>query len=222
MGFVGLDTQPGLTALENFVRDKSYIQGYSPSQADIAVLKAIKTSPDPAKFPHTSRWYRHISSYEDEFSHLPGDPTKPYTAYGPEAAIAIAAADEDEDIDLFGSDDEEDDAEAVRIREERLAEYNKKKAGKSKPAAKSIVTLDVKPWDDETDMKKLEASVRSIEKEGLVWGGSKLVPVGFGIKKLQITLVVEDDKVSLEELQQEIEEFDEYCQSTDIAAMQKL
>jgi hypothetical protein len=39
---------------------------------------------------------------------------------------------------------------------------------------------------------------------------------GFGIKKLQITLVVEDDKVSLEELQEKIEEFEDYVQSTDI------
>jgi elongation factor 1-beta len=42
---------------------------------------------------------------------------------------------------------------------------------------------------------------------------------GFGIKKLQITLVVEDDKVSLEELQEKIEEFDEYVQSTDIVCI---
>jgi len=49
-------------------------------------------------------------------------------------------------------------------------------------------------------MKLLEESVRSIQKDGLVWGGSKLVAVGFGIKKLQITLVVEDAKVSLDEL----------------------
>lgn len=48
----------------------------------------------------------------------------------------------------------------------------------------------MKPWDDETDMKALEDCVRSIEQEGLVWGASKLVAVGFGIKKLQITLVV--------------------------------
>lgn len=54
----------------------------------------------------------------------------------------------------------------------------------------SVVTLEVKPWDDETDMKALEECVRSIEQEGLVWGASKLVAVGFGIKKLQITLVV--------------------------------
>ncbi|PBP22062.1 elongation factor 1-beta [Diplocarpon rosae] len=83
--------------------------------------------------------------------------------------------------------------------------------------------MDVKPWDDETDMKALEASVRSIEKDGLVWGASKLVAVGFGIKKLQINLVIEDDKIGLDDLQEEIaDSFDEYVQSTDIAAMQKL
>jgi elongation factor 1-beta len=71
-------------------------------------------------------------------------------------------------------------------------------------------------------MKALEASVRSIEKDGLVWGGGKLVAVGFGIKKLQINVVIEDDKVGLDDLQQEIEEFEDYVQSTDIAAMQKL
>lgn len=53
---------------------------------------------------------------------------------------------DDEDVDLFGSDDEEEDAEAARIRDERLAEYKKKKDAKPKLAAKSIVTMDVKPW----------------------------------------------------------------------------
>lgn len=44
----------------------------------------------------------------------------------------------------------------------------------------SVVTLDVKPWDDETDMKALEESVRSIQQDGLVWGASKLVAIGYG------------------------------------------
>jgi elongation factor 1-beta len=35
-------------------------------------------------------------------------------------------------------------------------------------------------------------------------------------------LVVEDEKVSLDELQQEIEADEDHVQSTDIAAMQKL
>lgn len=76
--------------------------------------------------------------------------------------------------------------------------------------------------DDETDLVALEASVRGIEKDGLVWGGSKWVPVGFGIKKLQINLVVEDDKIGLEELEEEIQSFEDYVQSSDIVAMQKL
>ena len=78
--------------------------------------------------------------------------------------------------------------------------------------AKSLVTLDIKPWDDETDMAALEAAVRSIEKPGLLWGLSKLVPIGFGIKKLQMSVVVEDELVSVDELQEEIAEFDDYVQ----------
>jgi elongation factor 1-beta len=68
----------------------------------------------------------------------------------------------------------------------------------------------------------MEENVRAIEMDGLVWGASKLVAVGFGIKKLQINLVVEDEKVSTDALQAQIEEDEDNVQSTDIAAMQKL
>lgn len=88
--------------------------------------------------------------------------------------------------------------------------------------AGSIFTDSHISTDDETDLAALEASVRSIEKDGLVWGASKFVAVGFGIKKLQINLVVEDDKVSLEELEEEIVGFEDYVQSSDVVAMQKL
>jgi elongation factor 1-beta len=37
---------------------------------------------------------------------------------------------------------------------------------------------------------------------------------------LQINLVVEDEKISLDELQEEIAEFEDYVQSSDVAAMQ--
>ena len=82
----------------------------------------------------------------------------------------------------------------------------------SRTIAKSLVTLDIKPWDDETDMAALEAAVRSVEKPGLIWGLSKLVPIGYGIKKLQMTVVVEDELISLDELQEEIAEFEDYIQ----------
>lgn len=64
-------------------------------------------------------------------------------------------------------------------------------ASRPKTVAKSVITLDVKPWDDETSMPELEQRVRSIQMDGLVWGGGQLVPVGYGISKLQINVVVE-------------------------------
>lgn len=54
----------------------------------------------------------------------------------------------------------------------------------------------------------MEASVRSIEKEGLVWGASTFVAIGYGVKKLQITLVITDD-VSLDQIQEECAEFED-------------
>ncbi|KAI1447907.1 putative elongation factor 1-beta [Annulohypoxylon stygium] len=228
MGFIDLLTDAGVAVLNGWLTTRSYITGYAPSQADVVVFKAIKSAPESAKYPNAARWYKHIASFEDEFATLPGDASKPYTVYGPDESAATLnpakapAAEEDDDVDLFGSDDEEEDAEAVRVREERLAAYKAKKEAKPKVAAKSVVTLDVKPWDDETDMAALEAAVRGIEKDGLVWGASKLIPVGFGIKKLQINLVIEDEKISLSDLEEEIQGFEDHVQSTDVFAMQKL
>ncbi|GAA5822925.1 hypothetical protein JCM3770_002177 [Rhodotorula araucariae] len=224
MGFPEFTTPAGLQALEAHLVHVSYIEGFAPSQADVAVFKALPSAPDAATYPHSARWYKHIQSFEAEHETLAGDATKAYTAYGPSTSAAAApAAEEDDDLDLFGSDDEEVDPEAEALKAKRLAEYAAKKANKPKTIAKSLVTLDVKPWDDETDMAELEAFVRSIEKPGLVWGLSKLVPIGYGIKKLQMSLVVEDELVSLDELQEQLaEEGEDWIQSSDVAAMQKL
>lgn len=51
---------------------------------------------------------------------------------------------------------------------------------------------------------------------------AKLVPLAYGINKLQIMCVVEDDKVSVDLLQEKIEELEDLVQSVDIAAFQKI
>ncbi|XP_030218777.1 elongation factor 1-delta isoform X3 [Gadus morhua] len=128
--------------------------------------------------------------------------------------------DDDDDLDLFGSDDE--DAETLRIKQERIDAYAAKKSKKPALIAKSSILLDVKPWDDETDMVKLEECVRSVQADGLLWGASKLLPVGYGIRKLQINCVVEDDKVGTDLLEEEITKFEDYIQSVDVAAFNKI
>ena len=65
-------------------------------------------------------------------------------------------------------------------------------------------------------MAEVERLVRSIECDGLKWGASKLVKVAFGISKLQINCIVEDDKVGTDFLEEEITKFEDhvsdYCQ----------
>ena len=158
-----------------------------------------------SSFQHVLRWAVHLTAINK--TNLP-------------KAKAPVKEDED-DIDLFGSDEEED-AEAEKLKAQRLAEYNAKKAAKPKPAAKSMVILDVKPWDDETDMAALTKGVLEIKMDGLVWGANKLVPVGYGIKKLQITCVIEDEKVGVDDLSDKITDLEDYVQSVDVAAFNKL
>lgn len=60
-------------------------------------------------------------------------------------------------------------------------------------------------------LKEMESLVRGIQMDGLNWGASKLVPVGYGIQKLQILCTIEDEKVSVdvdlvERIQEEFED----------------
>jgi translation elongation factor EF-1beta len=157
-----------------------------------------------------------ISKLESRVAALEGG--KPAAA----APAPAAADDDDDDVDLFGSEDEEESEEKARVTAERLKAYAEKKSKKPALIAKTSVLLDVKPWDDETDMDAMLAAVKTIEMDGLVWGANKLVPIGYGIKKLQIICVVEDAKVSIEELQEKMEEFEDFIQSVDVAAMNKI
>ncbi|NXL08926.1 EF1D factor, partial [Mesembrinibis cayennensis] len=171
-------------------------------ESRLNALEKSSTSHQPSPVPPTQK--------VEPFSVPSKKVELPSASPAKKAQPAATEEDDDDDIDLFGSDDEEEDQEAAKVREERLRQYAEKKAKKPGLIAKSSILLDVKPWDDETDMAKMEECVRSIHMDGLVWGASKLVPVGYGIKKLQIQCVVEDDKVGTDILEEEITKFEDY------------
>merc|ERR1712114_141440 len=219
--FGDLKTPAGAKALDAFLADNSYIEGYVPSQADTAVFEALKGAPG-SDTPHARRWYNHIKSFAAGMKQF-AKASKDAAAYVAGGAAPAAAEEEDDDCDLFGSDeDEEDSEEKQKIVAERLKAYAERKAKKPGPIAKTNVLLDVKPWDDETDMDAMLKEIKTIAKDGLVWGANKLVPVGYGINKLQVMCVVEDEKVSIDELCEQICEFEDFVQSCDVNAMSKI
>ncbi|KAK6920540.1 Translation elongation factor EF1B, beta/delta subunit, guanine nucleotide exchange domain [Dillenia turbinata] len=209
--FYDLKSEAGLKKLDDYLLTRSYISGYQASKDDIIVHAALDNAPS-AEFVNVSRWYNHIEALL-RISAVTGEGS------GVTVASAAEDDDDDDDVDLFGEETEEEKKAA----EERAAAV--KAAAKKKESGKSSVLLDVKPWDDETDMKKLEEAVRSIEMEGLLWGASKLVPVGYGIKKMQIMMTIVDDLVSVDNLIEEhltVEPINEYVQSCDIVAFNKI
>ncbi|KAJ7960470.1 Elongation factor 1-beta 1 [Quillaja saponaria] len=221
--FSDLYTESGLKSLDDYLSGKTYISGDQLTKDDVKVYAAVLEKPGES-IPNASKWYDVVSSHLA--ASFPGKAQgvrisgkcAPVEA-APAASAKDAAAEDDDDLDLFGDETEEDKKAA----EER--EAAKKASSKKKESGKSSVLLDVKPWDDETDMKKLEETVRSIEIPGLLWGASKLAPVGYGIKKLQIMLTIVDDLVSVDTLIEErltVEPCNEYIQSCDIVAFNKI
>jgi len=202
-------------------RYQEFISGVEPSEDEIMIREEnlrLKKQLEELQSQVTKLTDR-VSRLETKLSSDGSGDTK--SAPAPKSAPKAPAGDDD-DVDLFGSEEEEDDEEAAKIKEQRIAEYAAKKSKKPTLVAKSNVIFDVKPWDDETDMKELEKVVRSVIMDGLLWGTSKLVPLAYGIKKLQITTVVEDEKVSIDELVEKLQEFEDYIQSVDIAAFNKI
>ncbi|CAF1354409.1 unnamed protein product [Adineta ricciae] len=208
MNFGDLQSRDGLLSLNKFLVDKSYISGYRPTQEDLTVFEAVKQLPS-ADFENARRWYKHIASFNDEEKQQFED--VPVTKID-------AGTDNDDDFDVFASDDEEES----ELKRQRLDAYAKQKANKPAEIAKSSIVLDVKPWDDETDMQELEEHVRSVELDGLLWGASQFIPLAYGIRALQITCVVEDEKVGTDMLEEHITAFKDHVQSVDIASFRKI
>jgi len=227
VSFANLNSEAGLKKLDDYLLTRSYITGYQASKDDLAVYSSFSAAPS-SKYINVTRWFSHIdallrlSGVTAEGQGVKVESSAVPSASTPDVADTAAAPaddDDDDDVDLFGEETEEEKKAA----EERAAAV--KASGKKKESGKSSVLLDVKPWDDETDMAKLEEAVRNVKMEGLLWGASKLVPVGYGIKKLQIMLTIVDDLVSVDTLIEDhlcAEPVNEYVQSCDIVAFNKI
>ena len=101
----------------------------------------------------------------------------------------------------------------------RMAQ-NKKQSASS--VAKSCVLINIKPWDDDTNLKEFAEKLKQVQHDGIVWGAQEFVPVADGVYKLVQMVTIEDDKVSSDDLEDFITGFTDYVQSAEIAAWNKV
>ena len=112
-------------------------------------------------------------------------------------------------------------AEAKRLKDEKDAKDGKKK--KEKEAEKSLLVLEVKPWEADTDLEMVWKKIIEYKQDGLTWGATfKLEPVAFGIKKLILTASIVDSMVLMDDITDNIEALEEFVQSVQVVSMNKI
>ena len=121
------------------------------------------------------------------------------------------------DFDPFAEATPEEQEAQKKLQE--TAQQAKKE--KKKEVGKSTLVLNIKPASDEVNLDELEVKIRNIQKDGLLWGKSQRQELCYGIFMIQMGAVVTDD-VSVDDIQEELESWDDEIQSTEIAAFQKI
>jgi len=89
----------------------------------------------------------------------------------------------------------------------------------SKPKEKKCVaTLSVLPADGEIDIEVMRQKVKSVERDGLIWGEGQIEPFVFGLQKLVIGACFVMDKVNINDIVDllESEEYSTWVQSVSI------
>ena len=224
-----------LAELEKCLANNLFIKGAHPTHEDatnFAKFVEAKCVPDQDKYPSVWAWYSLMVLFEDEVikSWKPAEKPKEQKGGKGKDHGKKGKKDEkekknekekkeDDDLDLFGEEKEED-KEAI----EEMKKKNKEgKKGKKKPVDKSHVILEIKGWDAAQDLESLAKKIIStIKKDGLQWNtGYKLEEVAFGIKKLVIAFLVEDEKCSVQEIQDELESWENEIQSVEVVSFNK-
>merc|ERR1712008_240029 len=100
---------------------------------------------------------------------------------------------DDDDFDVFGDDEEEEEPKESRA--EMLARLKKEAEERTKlkeAKQRTIVGLEVKPWDTEQDLMELWKKITTtVVQDGLKWvEGVHLQEVAYGIKKICTTFVM--------------------------------
>merc|ERR1719453_203165 len=120
----------------------------------------------------------------------------PKPAAKPKPAPAPKPADDDDDMDdMFGDDDEEEKPKEMSESLLKLKAAAEARLAKKEAAQKSMVVLEVKPWEADQDLMSLWKKITTdLTFEGLKWGeGCELVDVAFGIKKIVMSCVIKMD-----------------------------
>ena len=215
-----------LTELEGKLKDNAFIKGQAPGAEDadtLALFKANKFVPDQAKHPNVWAWYALVVLFEDEVvaSWKVAEEKKGKKEKGGKKEEKKEEKAADDDFDPFAEETEEDKQKLKELKEKKGEKKGDKK--KKKEVQKSLVLLEVKGWESDQDLDALALKIQTLKMEGLQWKSEyKLQEVAFGVKKIIIGMIVEDEIVSVDDVIDKLQAWEDEVQSVDILSFNKL
>ena len=204
-----------LTEINKTLLIKPFLEGYEPSKADAELFHKLFGANT-----RVATWAARMASYfEVEREEIKQNSGKTTTQEEIKEAVQDSKASDAEtkdesDFDLFeeGTKEEKEALEAQRAKEQE------KRKKKIVVTSKSNIILDIKPFDDSTDLAHVAKKIRDISKDGLVWGVHQLLPIAFGLQKLRFSVVIEDEKIASDDLEDTIMQLEDEIQSMDIVS----
>ena len=242
MSTYNVSCETSLSELNKHLTSNMFIGGTSPNAQDAFTYEAFSgNAPCVIKYPGIAGWFYLIHYFDrvreswkeiqekDKAVKKGGEKTEKPKEKKEEKEVKEESKPEKKEEDIFEVDEEED-PEKAKARQARMkAALEKKKqkdatkGKKEEVIAKSLILLDIKVWEQEQDLDALAKMIKEIEMDGLVWKEEYKTPViAFGMKKLVLGLVVEDEKVSVEDVIEKILSNEDIVQSVDIASFGKI
>lgn len=187
------------TDLSSQLRGRLFLGGQRPSAADVAAFNKLLG----AENTHLHRWVKHMASFtRAERATWPAAPDSHVAV----DAVPDARASETLSAPSPASNDGAAALEPVVARDD---------------VPRSSVLLEINAWED-ADLHAFAGKLKAMTHDGIAWGEHKLVrEEPDEPPKLLLTLVIEDEKISGEEIEQVIMGFDDEVQSMKIVSWNK-
>ncbi len=192
-------TQEKLEEINCSLNDQLFINGDQPSSEDAEIFEKIRHNfiLDKGEYPNIFAWLQFMTLFENKVI-------------------------ESWKINKKGKNNEEENEEdEFNLLLNKIYEEKQKKSKNKNNENEihySFVLLEIKVWDSEQDLDALAKKIQNIEKEGLVWNKEyKLKEIIFGIQKILMGLIVNDDIISIDEIIDEIQSWEDEVQSIEMA-----
>lgn len=241
-----------LSELESHLANNLYLSGDTlPNQEDARILASLQDTPDRAKYPNLFAYWWNLCLFQANARELWGGkadakgtegnaaenkgaegekkpaaaPKKPVGKPAQNKAADEEDDDDVDDLDLFGGVTEEEKQALEDDKKQKDKKKEDDKKAKKAVIAKSRVTFDVKGYEVDQDFDALAKKIQdALKKDGLVWQDTyEIIPIGYGIKCLRLTMIIEDDKISTDDIFEFIQEtYEEEVQSCDIHEFNKV